>query len=217
MRQSRTFSQSNWPSNLPCDHIVGSKCIKKWLSLENSGANTCPLCRRQFFGPIPIREIDLNMNDVYNLEILAASAQSTEMRRLTREILAKLALRESAFNRAAQRTRPTREQALYLQLQREGARLPSLPENVPGISASKSSSMSESLAPQRADRNEVAFFEELQRIGAFNEPVGSRRRMNDDRRLVNRMRFQVHRNVGLVYCPDNHAVNGVRGGRWSMR
>ena len=35
---------------LPCQHVIGSKCIKLWLSQK--GHNTCPYCVKQLFKPI---------------------------------------------------------------------------------------------------------------------------------------------------------------------
>ena len=35
---------------LPCQHVIGSKCIKRWLSSEE-GHNTCPYCVKQLFTP----------------------------------------------------------------------------------------------------------------------------------------------------------------------
>ena len=54
-------------------------------------------------------------------------------------------------------------------------------------------------------------------MGAFNEPIGSRRWSNYDCRLVNRIRWYSHRSDGLVYCPDDRILNGMRGGEWGMR
>ena len=36
---------------LPCQHVIGSKCIKRWLS-SVEGHNTCPYCIKQLFTPI---------------------------------------------------------------------------------------------------------------------------------------------------------------------
>ena len=36
---------------LPCRHVIGSRCIKRWLSPEE-GHNTCPYCVQQLFTPI---------------------------------------------------------------------------------------------------------------------------------------------------------------------
>ena len=35
---------------LPCQHVIGSKCIKRWLSSEEDH-NTCPYCVKQLFTP----------------------------------------------------------------------------------------------------------------------------------------------------------------------
>ncbi len=83
------------------------------------------------------------------------------------------------------------ERALYQKLQQNGARLPPLPAGTWRIFGSEAFSfdgfMVESLDPRHPDRNRDAFFSELQRMEAFNEPMGSRRRLNDERRLAKRM------------------------------
>lgn len=98
-----------------------------------------------------------------------------------------------------------------MQLRREGARLPMLPANSVGIS--QNGVVASSAALQRLDRNEEAFFGELQRMGAFDEPGGSRRRGDDDRGLANRVRWSEYRGRGLVYCPGDV----LRRGEWVLR
>lgn len=38
---------------LPCNHIVGSRCIATWLGPTGAANNSCPLCRRVFFPEQP--------------------------------------------------------------------------------------------------------------------------------------------------------------------
>lgn len=37
------------PVRLPCQHVVGSDCIRRWVSPDEHGKNTCPFCRYIFF------------------------------------------------------------------------------------------------------------------------------------------------------------------------
>lgn len=37
------------PVRLPCQHIIGSDCIRKWVSPGENDKNTCPFCRYVFF------------------------------------------------------------------------------------------------------------------------------------------------------------------------
>lgn len=202
------------PVRLPCDHIIGGECIRKWLS---SGANTCPLCRCQFFASTLHESDSPDFSDSSEEDSPVESPDENSL--LLRAGILASQLEAQHARRLRHAARQAGERALYRQLQREGARLPPLPVSVPGISASEAPSreidIHESLAPQRVDRNEEAFFEQLQRMGAFNEPIGSRMRLNDDRRLANRLRWHEHRSHGRVYYPDGYVVNGVRGGEWS--
>ena len=228
-------TQDDYPVQLPCKHTVGKQCIKKWLSPEGSGANHCPLCRREFFPPLRknhtneddadenytdeddmdiIVDDHVDVNDIDNLNMLMTTAESPEMRRLAQTMLGNLSFRTFHL-RSAQRTTYSRERALYLQLQREGARLPPLPANIPGISVGDGPLST--IHHQHSGEHEEAFFQELQRMGAFNDPVGSRRRLSDDRRLANSTLFHVYRNLGLVFRPSDLVVRGIRGGSWSMR
>ena len=230
-------TEDDYPVQLPCQHRVGKKCIREWLSPEASGANHCPLCRREFFAPFRkdhtneddtdenftdeddtdiILDDHIDVNDINNLNMLMTTAETPEMQRLAQLILGNLDFRESSFHlRTAQRTTYSRERALYLQLQQEGARLPPLPDNIPGISAGDDPLSS--ILHQNSGEHEEAFFQELQRMGAFNDPVGSRRRLTVDRRVANCTLFHVYRNLGLVFRPSGHFVHGIRGGSWAMR
>lgn len=230
-------TEDDYPVQLPCQHTVGRKCIREWLSPEASGANHCPLCRREFFAPLGkghnneddtdenftdeddidiILDDHVDVNDINNLNMLMTTAETPEMQRLAQLISGNLSFRESSFHlRTAQRTTYSRERALYLQLQQEGARLPPLPDNIPGISVGDGPLSS--ILHQNSGEHEEAFFQELQRMGAFNDPVGSRRRLTDDRRVANCTLFHVYRNLGLVFRPSGHYVHGIRGGSWAMR
>ena len=44
-------SRIEYPLQLPCAHIVGSECIRTWLSEGKEGKKTCPHCRRVFLIP----------------------------------------------------------------------------------------------------------------------------------------------------------------------
>ena len=63
---------------------------------------------------------------------------------------------------------------------------------------------------------EQAFFDELQKIGAFIEPLGQRvRRITADRAIVNRWRWIAYRKDGMVYHPGIGLVGDeVSGAGW---
>lgn len=44
-----TFSENHQPVLLPCDHIFGYPCIKKWLRNGRGNNTACPHCRHVFF------------------------------------------------------------------------------------------------------------------------------------------------------------------------
>ena len=47
-----TYSpRREYPVRLPCDHVMGKKCLFKWLnsSIVNANRNTCPTCRADLF------------------------------------------------------------------------------------------------------------------------------------------------------------------------
>ena len=135
---------------LPCGHLVGSVCIRRWLS--ERGSNTCPYCRRELFPPIPTdsdNELDyeveetesrplledalavmasLGLSDADRLEVI----QTFETRRVDIEAMTEI-IKVSAEDRIeAHRTYISRERALYRLLLPEGPELPlrgtSLPE-----------------------------------------------------------------------------------------
>lgn len=37
---------------LPCQHVIGSECIKRWISPLKGDQNTCPYCVQQLFTPV---------------------------------------------------------------------------------------------------------------------------------------------------------------------
>ncbi|CAD6574877.1 MAG: hypothetical protein ASARMPRED_006957 [Alectoria sarmentosa] len=37
---------------LPCQHVLGSECIKRWISPADGNQNTCPYCVQQLFTPL---------------------------------------------------------------------------------------------------------------------------------------------------------------------
>ena len=52
---SSGFTQER-PITLPCSHVYGEECLRKWLSPASKGggnANTCPSCRKVLFPPWP--------------------------------------------------------------------------------------------------------------------------------------------------------------------
>ena len=42
-----------WEIRLPCHHVVGSRCIAKWLGPTEGANNRCPICRYVFFPAQP--------------------------------------------------------------------------------------------------------------------------------------------------------------------
>lgn len=104
------------PVRLPCNHIFGGECIRHWLSPGKSGANGCPLCRRQFFTQIPNVQDNPDIDDVHDADLTAESREEA-LQRLRLEVQATVELREYARNlNTARRTRPSREWTLYLRL-----------------------------------------------------------------------------------------------------
>ena len=47
-----TNADAEAPVKLPCDHVLGRKCMARWLETKNS----CPICRRVLFHHQPPRE-----------------------------------------------------------------------------------------------------------------------------------------------------------------
>lgn len=102
---------------LLCNYIFGGECIRKWLSTRKSGANGCPLCRRQFFKQILDALDNPNIDDVHDADLTAESREEA-LQRLRLEVQATVELRKYARTlNTARRTRPSRERALYLRLQ----------------------------------------------------------------------------------------------------
>ena len=50
------------PVRLPCQYIVGSNCIRKWVSPDEHGKNTCPFCRSVFFA------VSSELQELHDLE-----------------------------------------------------------------------------------------------------------------------------------------------------
>ena len=50
VRQERETIEPETAVRLPCHHVMGSNCIKRWLS-RGEGRNTCPYCVKQLFLP----------------------------------------------------------------------------------------------------------------------------------------------------------------------
>lgn len=46
-----TDNSAEYPVRLPCSHIVGSSCIRTWLSPSRSLKTSCPYCRRTLCRP----------------------------------------------------------------------------------------------------------------------------------------------------------------------
>lgn len=65
---------SESPVQLPCRHLVGRKCISRWLETKNS----CPFCRRVLFEPEDLTEAE---RDAY----AEVSAFVTELRAIIQE------------------------------------------------------------------------------------------------------------------------------------
>ncbi|KAL6720468.1 Ubiquitin-protein ligase [Lecanora helva] len=55
-KEDQDTGYTEFPVRLPCHHIVGKACIFRWLRKgpEGGNANSCPVCRRQFFQPWPL-------------------------------------------------------------------------------------------------------------------------------------------------------------------
>ena len=45
------FSAQHLPVALPCHHIFGHECIKKWLRSGRGNTNSCPCCRHEIYNP----------------------------------------------------------------------------------------------------------------------------------------------------------------------
>ena len=97
---------------LPCQHLIGSDCIRKWVSPDEHGKNTCPFCRYVFFTLYPDQE-DPNYQRIEAL--YRATLQPPNMTDHDRQV--------------ARQSRNRNENVLYYQLQRAGAPLPALSEH----------------------------------------------------------------------------------------
>ena len=131
------------PVSLPCQHIIGSDCIRKWVSPDEHGKNTCPFCRYVFFS------LDLEPQD--------PEPQDPNYQRI--EALYRATLQPPGITehdrRVARQTLPRAERSLYYELQRASAPLPALREHeTPSIEQG------------------IALFAVLVRIGAFEGLLG---------------------------------------------
>ena len=103
------------PVRLPCQHIVGSDCIRKWVSPDEHGKNTCPFCRSVFFA---VSSELQELHDLNNQRIEAlyrATLQPPGMTELDRQV--------------ARQFLSLGERFLYSELRGAGAPLPALSED----------------------------------------------------------------------------------------
>ena len=97
------------PVRLPCQHVIGSDCIRRWVSPDEHGKNTCPFCRYIFFSSYQefedsiYREIE---------EWYRATIQPPGMTDEDRQV--------------ARHSLTANERLLYFELCRDGAQLPAL-------------------------------------------------------------------------------------------
>ena len=100
------------PVRLPCQHIIGSDCIRKWVSPDEYGQDTCPFCRYVFF-PLYREPQDPNYQRIEALYrgTLQPPDYTERDRRVARQSLGR------------------NERFLYYELQRAGAQLPALIEH----------------------------------------------------------------------------------------
>ena len=95
------------PVRLPCQHILGSDCISKWVSPNEYGNKTCPFCRYVFF--FPHQDPRRTLAELYRT--IQPPGITDEDRQEAR-----LSLRAN-------------ERLLYEELQSEGSHLPALNEH----------------------------------------------------------------------------------------
>ena len=100
------------PVRLPCQHIVGSDCIRKWVSPEEHGKNTCPFCRSVLFAVSSELQTPHDLNNQRIEELYTASLQPPGMTEPDREV--------------AQQFASLGERWLYIELRGAGAQLPAL-------------------------------------------------------------------------------------------
>ena len=100
------------PIRLPCQHVIGSDCIRRWVSPSEHGKNTCPFCRYIFFSSYQDFEDSLyrEMEEWYRATI-QPPGMTDEDRQVARHSLR------------------TNERLLYEELQIRGSQLPALNEH----------------------------------------------------------------------------------------
>ena len=97
------------PVRLPCQHVVGSDCIRRWVSPSEHGKNTCPFCRYIFFSSYQDFEDSVyrEIEEWYRATI-APPGMTDEDRQVARRSLGAV------------------ERLLYEELQIRGSQLPAL-------------------------------------------------------------------------------------------
>ena len=120
------------PVRLPCQHIIGSDCIRKWVSPGEYGKNTCPFCRYVFFA---LYRDPQNPNYQRIEELYRASLEPPGMTEADRQVARQFLSRNERF--------------LYCELQRAGAQLPALIEHET-LSAEQDTALFEELMRIRA-------------------------------------------------------------------
>ena len=143
---------------LPCQHVLGSECIKRWISPADGNQNTCPYCVQQLFTPLtyPVSNhpswdtlIDLmggygyaiHPNGRWRWDLAQGAAALSKKDLLDSQLLAKInaGMRKGSLSESMLKyldglavarllTLHLREVVLYLQLQSEGADLPEIEE-----------------------------------------------------------------------------------------
>ena len=100
------------PVRLPCQHIVGSNCIRKWLSPDEHGKNTCPFCRSVLFAVSSELQTLHDLNNQRIEALYRATLQPPGMIEPDRQVARQFA--------------SLGERWLYIELRGAGAQLPAL-------------------------------------------------------------------------------------------
>ncbi|CAD6567639.1 MAG: hypothetical protein ASARMPREDX12_000575 [Alectoria sarmentosa] len=112
---------------LPCQHVLGSECIKRWISPADGNQNTCPYCVQQLFTPLEYPlwgPAALSKKDLLDSQLLATINAGTRKRSHSESSLKYL----DGLAVARLSTVHLRELVLYLQLQSDGVDLPVIEE-----------------------------------------------------------------------------------------
>ena len=168
------------PVRLPCQHILGSDCISRWVSPDEHGKNTCPFCRYVFFYSDPVFDdtdyfaSDHGFDDTDYREVaeLYRTIQPPGITDADRQV-ARLSLRAN-------------ERLLYEEFLSEGCPLPALNEWG-------------TLDP----RQEEALFEELVEVRAFEGLLGHMSWTDYE------ILWHLLREDGFVFVQDFPAMGGV--------